>query len=102
MSMHAAAIHYPGTSSSQSGITAFSLRRYRVTSGSIITVLWSCGLVRVDAFDMRIRLHPPSQSEGTPVVKVRRLENFETDETAWQRLTTWASVAGDLKVIGKN
>lgn len=57
--------------------------------------------MRFDAYDTRFPPHPPYKREGSPLFRVRRIENFQADEPAtWQRLTNWARVNGDLKVIG--
>jgi hypothetical protein len=68
-----------------------------VSSGSIIT---NGLVVRFDAFDTRIPKHLPYQRERTPLVRIRRLENFEAHEnTKWVQMTNWAS-SGNLTVIG--
>jgi hypothetical protein len=102
MSMSAASPHYmapaPAVGTSSSAAPQLPGRRYRVTTGSIITNGFE---VRVDAFDMRTRRPPPYKRELTPLVRVRRIENFQADDPAtWHRLTNWATVNGNLKVIG--
>ena len=102
MSLSAAAPYYmtpaPAVGTSSSAAPQLPGRRYRVTTGSIITNGFE---VRVDAFDIRTRRPPPYKREISPLARVRRIENFQADDPAtWQRLTNWATANGDLKVIG--